>query len=349
MVERSQRARLLGELLRGVSRSFYLTLRVLPADLREPIRLAYLIARAADTIADTRLVPPAQRLEYLLALRDQVQGPVQVEALRRIERALTELQSMPQERALLSSLPQALAMLEESSERDREMMRWVVVTLTRGMEMDLTTFPAEGSGRIVALDTSAELDRYVYYVAGCVGEFWTAITMAHTAALRSWDYDSKSQLGIRFGKALQLTNVLRDAPKDLRMGRCYLPMAELAQVGVAPEELLDTGAGSMARPVLVAEIERALGHYSAAEEYLLAVPRRCQRLRLAVLWPVLIGLGTLAKLARNPLWLDPTQPSRVSRRWVYRTLILSWPAVTSNLVLRRWIRRLRKGVEQGLY
>ena len=68
------RAFLLGPLLKGVSRSFYLTLRVLPAGMRDPIGLAYLLARAADTIADTSLIAPARRLELLLSLRDQVNG-----------------------------------------------------------------------------------------------------------------------------------------------------------------------------------------------------------------------------------------------------------------------------------
>jgi farnesyl-diphosphate farnesyltransferase len=60
---------LLGPLLKGVSRSFYLTLRVLPAGMRDPVGLAYLLARAADTIADTALLSPEKRLEFLLAFR----------------------------------------------------------------------------------------------------------------------------------------------------------------------------------------------------------------------------------------------------------------------------------------
>ncbi|MCX7887472.1 MAG: squalene/phytoene synthase family protein, partial [Verrucomicrobiae bacterium] len=53
---------LLGPLLRGVSRSFYLTLRVLPAAIRPQVSLAYLLARATDTIADTGVVPPERRV-----------------------------------------------------------------------------------------------------------------------------------------------------------------------------------------------------------------------------------------------------------------------------------------------
>ena len=65
----------------------------------------------------------------------------------------------------------------------------------------------------------------------------------------------------------------------------------------------------------------ALGHFEAAETYALSIPRGCVRLRLATLWPMLLGLATLEKLAANSDWLSPTRPSRVSRRWVYRMMV----------------------------
>src|SRR5207245_8995081 len=65
---------LLGNLLRQVSRSFYLSLAVLPRPLREPIGLAYLLARAADTVADTGLIRRADRLDHLETLRRACAG-----------------------------------------------------------------------------------------------------------------------------------------------------------------------------------------------------------------------------------------------------------------------------------
>ena len=73
-MQNSTRAFLLGPLLKGVSRSFYLTMRVLPAGMRDPVGEAYLLARAADTIADTALISPERRLALLLALRERVNG-----------------------------------------------------------------------------------------------------------------------------------------------------------------------------------------------------------------------------------------------------------------------------------
>ena len=157
-----------------------------------------------------------------------------------------------------------------------------------------------------------------------------------------------SRVGTRFGKALQLTNVLRDIPKDLRLGRCYLPETDLVEIGLSPEDLLDPSSADRARTVLARHLNQALEHYRAAEEYLLAIPRRALRLRLAALWSILIGLATLARLARNREWLDPARTSKVSRGWVYRMMAVSAPAALSNRVLRAWIAHLRHEVLNAL-
>ena len=347
-VSAAQRRNLLEGLLKGVSRSFYLTLRVLPANLRQPVGLAYLLARAADTIADTRLLSPSRRLDHLLAFRDQVKGPAGLGPLQQIEAELTGKQSVPAERELLVSLPAAFPLLEGLPEPDRFLVREVVGSLTHGMESDLNAFPAEDSGLVGCLENAPALDRYIYQVAGCAGEFWTAITMTHVPALKTWDKQHMSETGVAFGKALQLTNVLRDLSGDLRIGRCYLPRADLAAIGMSPEELLDPANGTAARPVMVAWLQVALEYYGSAEQYLLAIPRACPRLRLAALWPILVGLATLARLAGNDRWLDPACPSKVGRGWVYRTLALSWPSVHSNRIVSAWIAGLRRQVEAAL-
>ena len=45
------------------------------------------------------------------------------------------------------------------------------------------------------------------------------------------------KLGIRFGKALQLINILRDIPSDLSIGRCYIPSVRLADLGMNVSDL----------------------------------------------------------------------------------------------------------------
>ncbi len=346
-----QRQKRFRRLLRSVSRTFYLSLTVLPKGLREPAGLAYVLARAADTIADTRLLPPDHRLGLLLSFRDQVRGPAQLPALEKIKDALTEAQAIPEERTLLESLPEFLEFLESLPEDDRRLVRTVLATLTYGMEGDLINFPHEDSGEIAALERTADLEKYLYHVAGCVGEFWTEISAAHAAGLNGWDPGAMAELGVAYGKALQLTNILRDLPRDLRIGRCYLPIEQLEPLGLEPPDLLNAEMGPRALPALSQGIRTALGYYADGEEYLLAIPRRCVRLRLAALWPMLIGLATLSRLAQDAqegLWLEPERPSRVSRKWVYRTIALSLPAVVFNPALKFWVRRLRRSVESTL-
>ena len=346
---------LLRDILKGVSRSFYLTIRALPPGVRQPVAVAYLLARAADTIADTRALPPRERLERLLAFRAEVEDPTPFDKLRMeaVSRIVSGVRrrgdgASPAETALLDSAGGVFSLLDHAPESDRARIRSVVATLTRGMELDLTTFPAEDSGAVAALQSADELDCYTYLVAGCVGNFWTSVAMAHDSRLVRWDAGRMSDLGVRFGKALQLTNVLRDVPRDLRNGRCYLPEPELASAGLAPEDLLDAANSGRARPVLTPWIRVALEHFEAAEAYLLATPRRCLRMRLATLWPILLGLATLEKLARNDAWLDPSCPSRVKRRWVYGMMARSLLAAPSDALLRFWIRGLRRKVEKAL-
>ena len=343
--------RLQREVLRGVSRSFYLSLRVLPAGMRNPATVAYLLARAADTIADTRALPPQERLTRLHTFRATLQGNASAAGTNDFwdgAGGLAEGLSR-HEAELLRGIDRILHLLNHLPDDDQMAIRAVVSTLMEGMQLDLETFPAEDTGELAALETSEHLERYTYLVAGCVGEFWTAISLAHNRGLRRWNREEMVYLGVRFGKALQLTNVLRDVPRDLRIGRCYLPETELAAIGLMPHDLMDPANSRRARPVLTSWIETALGHFEAAEAYLLAVPRRRVRLRLAALWPILLGLATLGILARNDAWLDPAYPSRVSRRWVYGMLARSIPAALSDRLLSAWIQRLRRDVENSLH
>lgn len=341
----SARSFLLGPLLKSVSRSFYLTLRVLPAGMRDPVGLAYLLARTADTIADTSLIPPQRRMELLLSLRAQVKGRPDEEMLEQMRTEVASQQKDSSEKILLESLAPALAVLCQLGELDREAVRDIVATISMGMEFDLRTFPHECSGRVAALQEYAELDQYTYMVAGCVGEFWTKMTWMHLPRTFAASAAVVLDRGIRFGKALQMTNVLRDCGKDLRIGRCYLPAPMLAQIGLAPQDLLLPGNSLRARPLLFELVGKSLDHYRSAMEYTLDLPAFSLRLRLACLWPLLIGLETLLLLVQNDRWLDPASPSKIRRSDVYRIMACSALRVPSNKLLRRWMERRIADIE----
>src|ERR1017187_4497134 len=205
---------LLTGLLKDVSRSFYLTLRVLPKSIRPQIGLAYLLARTTDTIADTELIPPDQRLKSLQSLRERILGtgtaPLNFGELAR-------QQSLPAERVLLEKCEASLALLQTLSEPDRKLVREVIDVITNGQEVNLrpcgrwgettgepaSIFAARGDARptnqIIALRTDEELDDYTYRVAGCVGEFWTKMCRAHVFPNTKLDAAKLLLDGARFG------------------------------------------------------------------------------------------------------------------------------------------------------
>jgi farnesyl-diphosphate farnesyltransferase len=307
--------------------------------MRDPVGLAYLLARAADTIADTSLFPPEKRMELLLTLRSQVNGLPDTKALALIREEVASQQQDSDEKVLLESLESALTVLSQLGESDREAVRDIVTTLTKGMEFDLRTFPDESSGRVVALQEFAELDQYTYMVAGCVGEFWTKMTYAHVPGTFTDRPEVVLERGIRLGKALQMTNVLRDCGKDLRIGRCYLPATMLSRFDLTPQDLLLPDTSLRARPVLFELVKKALDHFREGVEYTLSPPASSIRLRLACLWPILIGLETVLLVVGNDHWLDPAKISKIRRGDVYRILALSVPTAASNKLLRLWCER----------
>ena len=348
-VDAASRNRILKDVLKGVSRSFYLTLRVLPKNLRDPMGLAYLLARAADTISDRKHTGlRGSRIQGLETLRAQVIGPADVTVLRRLAANSTDAMSTSGEQALFASLIDSFSLLESLDSADLEQVRGVMRSLIHGMEMDLNVFPGQDSRHISALATREELDNYTYLVAGCVGEFWTSVVILHDPSLKDWNVAEMGQKGVLFGKALQLTNVLRDIPSDLRMGRCYLPADELNAAGLVPEDLLDTANESRARQVLNCWVKIALSHFDAAEEYLLQIPCSSVRLRLACLWPLLLGLATLARLVNSKTWLDRDSDIKVTRRWIYIMMLKSFLAVRSDRLIHRWIKSLRGQVESAI-
>jgi farnesyl-diphosphate farnesyltransferase len=325
----------LQRLLRDTSRSFYLTVRVLPRAVRPQVGLAYLLARATDTIADTELIPVTERLAALDALRGRILG-TRAEPLDFTRLAAAQLgKSSAAERLLLRRVDDAVTVLGRFSAEDQARIRAVLTTITGGQELDLRRFDhghdgvppvlspplvTDASGaNLTALTTDAELDDYTYRVAGCVGEFWTQLTRAHLFPTAPLDEVQFLADGIRFGKGLQLVNILRDLPGDLRNGRCYLPAARLAEFGLEPGDLLEPANYPRLRPFYAELLDRAQSHLEAGWRYTNTIPRNQFRLRLACAWPVLLGVKTISKLCDSNI-LDARKRVKVTRPEVQRML-----------------------------
>ncbi len=288
-----------GKLLASVSRSFYLTLKALPRELREPISLAYLLARTADTIADTTAVRTSTRLKLLANFDQLIQSgtaaSIETEGFaQQVRQEFATHQSDPAERSLMEHTQESLAWLGTMSGEVLANIRAVLATIISGQQADLTRFPSDSE--LHSLTTAAELDDYTYRVAGCVGEFWTKLCFSemHSVFSPSITPALACELGIRFGKGLQLVNILRDIGKDAKLGRCYLPSEQWQAHGLTLEQIQQNPA--RLRPVWNSWFETAAEHLRAGLAYLQKIEH--SKLRYATALPLILGIRTLAHLRK---------------------------------------------------
>jgi farnesyl-diphosphate farnesyltransferase len=317
------------QLLRSVSRSFYLTIRLLPAAVQTPVAVGYLLARATDTVADTTALPLADRqilLDMLARTLAKTEGetpsgisPADAAQLSRLTQAFAAQQSNPDERALMQALPECLPMLMHLSVQDRASIRTVLGHITRGQQADLARFDVG----LNAMESEDALDEYTWQVAGCVGEFWTALCEQHLPAYARLPQAEMMALGRQYGMGLQRLNILRDTGEDLAHGRCYWPQPTLAQVGITPQALAlavqnaDAQTLQTLGPVYDQWVQSTQTHLAAGMRYALAL--RPWRLRLASALPALIGARTLHLLRQEgPMAL--TQRVKLPRHQMRRLM-----------------------------
>jgi farnesyl-diphosphate farnesyltransferase len=126
-----------------------------------------------------------------------------------------------------------------------------------------------------------------------------------------------SEVGVRFGKGLQLTNVLKDVAHDLERGRCYIPEAMLTDHGLKAKDLLDPGNLPRFRPLLNQLIRLTVDHLDQGWLYTMAIPRYETRLRLSCMWPILSAGESLRLVRTSPELLNPAVKIKMSRAKVY--------------------------------
>ena len=292
------------EILRRTSRSFYLTIRLLPRAVRDDIALAYLLARATDTIADTATAPEGERRHLLRAAR---------ESLGRAEIAGYDAAAWAgrhrdvAERSLLLALPDLWRRMGERDESARRPMITVMGSILEGQIFDLERFTPEAAPL-----TGEELERYTYLVAGSVGEFWTDLCAARLGHFSNEPHKLMGARARHYGQGLQLVNILRDRRMDAALGRVYVPPGEVGPWMEQARRWLQDGAD-----------------YCAA--------LRSGRLRYATLLPALLGWRTLVLTEAQPASvITPAKvPRRELRQWMRRALPVWWSATSVAGLARR--------------
>lgn len=210
--------------------------------------------------------------------------------------------------------------------------------------MDLGTFPGNSVADLTALKTLEDLDRYTYQVAGCVGEFWTSLMCAHRKALANWDIQRMSEVGVRFGKGLQLTNIVKDIAHDLQKGRCYIPEMMLAEAGLKPQDLLNQNNLPCFRPVLIRLVRLAVEHLDQGWLYTMAIPRYETRLRLACMWPILSAGESLKLVMNSSDLLNSTVKVKIPRSKVYQIMAMTTGTVACGYAGTAYWGHLRKQI-----
>ena len=297
-------------LLERTSRSFYPTLKYLPKKIRGQIGLLYLLARVADTIADSKHGETEVLLEALSAYNEVAQGRSQTlpDFME-----LAEAQTNEHEAELLRNVDDVVEGLKDYDQGDLQRILSCLDIIIGGQILDLQRFGmAKEGGSISSLTTDLELDDYAFRVAGCVGVFWTEMSLAHLIKLSPEDEKIFQEKGVRFGKALQMINILRDIPEDLRFGRCYIPSEVLQEHGLKPEDLMDETNLESFRPVYDAYLDLTNEHLEAATDYIRMIPEKQFRLKASTMLPVLIGQRTVTLLRTGNI-LNSEERIKVTR------------------------------------
>ena len=291
-------------LLASVSRSFGLSLRLLPAHVRPVISLAYLLARISDTLADASNVTITHRQNALHTWLKAVDSPLGMHGTTHTWPGL--LQAYRQ-----ASLPSAeLTLLEQSgvclqhlatlAPRDQRAIRQVMAPIGQGQQLDLQ----RGLQPMALLDNEDDLNTYTWQVAGCVGRFWTDCLEHHLPHLLRLPAEQLRGLGEHYGCGLQRLNILLDAAQDLRIGRCYFPVQSLQNLGLTPEQLqqavLEGHADVLVRlaPLQAQWFMRVEQSLRDGLRYSCALDN--WRLRLASALPALVGAASLQLLRQQP-------------------------------------------------
>ncbi len=310
-----------GQLLAAVSRSFYLTLKALPKELREPISLAYLLARTADTIADTASVRAEARLDCLERYQALIRGDGAADTLAiTLREQFCPQQSDDAERRLMERFADGIAWLRTMKPAPLAAIQSVLEHIIRGQMLDIQRFPADGQLR--RLSDAEELDEYTWLVAGCVGEFWTQLCASELPASLdpAVSVRQMQEWGARMGKGLQLINILRDVGEDTRDGRCYLP-CEPDELQTAWRQWLQT----------------CTGHLEHGLRYVQHVAHG--KLRYATALPLLLGVQTVAKM-RAASWEQVLQGVKISRLDVASILAQAAIACRSPEAMEKLYRKL---------
>lgn len=204
-------------LLERTSRTFALSIPLLPEPERLEVGVAYLLFRIADTFEDGALWPPERRLRALADFERVLEEPAGAERLAREWAAAPPIAHRGYVE-LLEATPHVLAVLWALPAEARRTMTRHLARTARGMSGYVARAGAQGR---LELEDLRDLRRYCYVVAGIVGEMLTDLFLLNGPSLAPASSYLRRRAPL-FGEGLQLVNVLKDSSFDQSEGRNYL-------------------------------------------------------------------------------------------------------------------------------
>jgi farnesyl-diphosphate farnesyltransferase len=323
-------------ILPGVSRTFALTIPVLPDTLAVVMTNAYLLCRIADTIEDDPGLNHEQKSRFHARFVAVVNGAEDAEPFARDLAPLLSDRVLPAEHDLVRNTPAVIRVTHGCSTAERAALTRCVAIMCRGMPEFQRNRSLRG---LCDLD---ELADYCYYVAGVVGEMCTELFVLHCPELAP-KRELMLRLAVSFGQGLQMTNILKDIWDDRESGACWLPRSVFAggTMDLARLESWHT------EPAFRAGLEELLGvghaHLRNALEYTCLIPKREAGIRRFCLWAIGLAVLTLRKIHRNPTFRSGSEV-KVSRRTVKATVLTTNLTLMSNRALRLMFARAADGL-----
>jgi farnesyl-diphosphate farnesyltransferase len=323
-------------ILPGVSRTFALTIPVLPEALAVVVTNAYLLCRIADTIEDDPGLSHDQKSQFHSRFVAVVNGEQAADKFAGELAPLLSERVLPAERDLVRNTPAVIRVTHACSTEERAALTRCVAIMCRGMP------EFQRSKSLRGLADLDELAEYCYYVAGVVGEMCTELFCLHCPELRP-KREVMLRLSVSFGQGLQMTNILKDIWDDRPAGACWLPRSVFGG-GTLDLERLETW---HREPAFRDGLNELLGighaHLRNALEYTCLIPKREAGIRRFCLWAIGLAVLTLRNIHRNPTFRSGNEV-KVSRRTVKATVLTTNLTLMSNRALRLMFARAADGL-----
>ncbi len=323
-------------ILPGVSRTFALTIPVLPNSLAVVMTNAYLLCRIADTIEDDPGLTHEQKSQFHARFVAVVKGTHYAEEFASDLKPLLSERILPAEHELVRNTAAVIRVTHACSAEERAALTRCVSIMCRGMP----EFQRNKSLR--GLEDLGELAEYCYYVAGVVGEMCTELFCLHCPELAE-KRELMLRLAVSFGQGLQMTNILKDIWDDRQAGACWLPRSVFARGTMDLERLEAWPTQPAFRDGLNELIGVGHAHLRNALEYTCLIPKREAGIRRFCLWAIGLAVLTLRNIHRHPQFRAGSEV-KVSRRTVKATVLTTNLTLMSNRALRLMFARAADGL-----